>query len=873
MALAPGSSLGPYVLLAPIGAGGMGEVYRARDTKLKRDVALKVLPEAFASDPERMARFQREAQVLASLNHPNIATIYGAEQGALVMELVEGVALAGPLTEENALPIILQLIDALEYAHEKGIIHRDLKPANIKITPEGRVKVLDFGLAKAMTGDTAATGDPILSPTLTMQEATMAGVIMGTAAYMAPEQARGQNLDKRVDIWAFGVVVYQLLTGRMLFHEPTVSDTLAGVLRQNLDFGEAPTRFRRLLHRCLERDPRRRLRDIGDARAELEQTPTATAVQSATASRRLPWIVATVLGIAAVSIAAIQFHEAPPAALPVRFAVPPPDKGSRGPWLSFSPDGRYLAFTGSGEDGLSRLWLRSLDSLQSRALAGTEGTVTSFWSPDSRFVVFQSRGKLKKMDIAGGASQTLCDGVGVVLGGSWNSDGVILFGSNSGVIMKVPSAGGAASPITRTEPSHQEGNHSDPIFLGDGRHFIYVRRSSLAEYNGLYVGSLGVKPEQQSLIRIQATDFSPAYAPPVAGATGHLLFLRDGTLMAQPFDERSLQTSGEPFPIAENVGTSITRGSFTVSANGALAFDSGTGGGTRFNWFDRGGHLLGRVGDPGEYVDLALSPDDGRLAYSRPSPGATGIWLLDIARNANSRLTFQQDGARSAAWSPDGKYLAFASIRQSGVYVKAVTGGGSAEPLIRSGPFKFVSHWSPDGRFLLYTEAKNGLDILALADPLASGAHQPVPFADTGFNETHGQFSPDSRWVAYASDESGRYEICVRPFLPGGDRRGQSLVSTGGGMQPRWRSDGKELFYLSPDRKLMAVNVQIEPTFQSETPHALFETSAQAYANSSAVFRYDISKDGTRFLMLVPSTGVSSSSATVVLNWRAELKR
>jgi serine/threonine protein kinase len=867
--MTPQRTIAHYRITTKLGAGGMGEVWRATDTKLNRDVAIKLLPTSFAADPDRMARFQREAQVLASLNHPNIAAIYGVEEGALVMELVEGDALAGPLAEAEALPVIQQLIDALEYAHERGIIHRDLKPANIKITHEGRVKLLDFGLARAMTGDTAAATDPDACPTLTMR-ATLAGVIMGTAAYMAPEQARGLNVDKRADIWAFGVVVYELATGSRLFDGQTVSDTLAGVLHQELDLEKAPARFRGLLQRCLERDPRRRLRDIGDARSDIDRPPAAAAVEPATAPRPLPWILAGVLAAAAGGIAAIHFREAQPAASPIRFAVPPPDKGNFGPWLSLSPNGQHLAFTGSGEDGVSRLWLRSLDSLQSRPLAGTDGTLTTFWSPDSRSVVFQSGGKLKKIDIAGGPPQTLCDGVGVVLGGSWNRDGVILFGSNSGVIMQVSAAGGgAANPLTRTEPSRREGNHTDPTFLADGRHFIYMRRSSQAEYNGIYLGSLGVKPEQQSLRRIQATDFSPAYAPPVGGAPGQILFLRDGTLLAQPFDERRLATAGEPVPITGDVGTSLTRGSFTVSANGALAFHSGTGGGARFGWFDRGGRALWLAVDPGEYYGLALSPDDGRVAYSRPSAG--GIWLLDIARNANSRFTFQQDGARSAVWSPDGKYVAFASIRQSGVYVKATTRSGSEQPLISAGPLKFVSDWSRDGRFLLYTEAKNGLDLLFLSDPLAGGAHQPVPFADSGFNETQGQFSPDSRWVAYSSDETGRYEIYVRPFPPGGDRGGKSLVSNNGGMQPRWRDNGKELFYLSPDRNLMAVQVKTEPSFQSETPHPLFETSAQASADSNAVFRYDVTKDGQRFLILVPSSGITSVPTTVVLNWQAEL--
>ena len=885
--MSPQSSIAHYRIISKLGEGGMGEVWRATDTKLGRDVAIKILPEAFAQDPDRLARFTREAQVLAALNHTNIAAIYGVEERALVMELVEGATLAeriarGAMPLEEALPVAKQIAEALEYAHERGIIHRDLKPANVKIAPDGRVKLLDFGLAKALAGETAAA-DPRSSPTLTMR-ATLAGVIMGTAAYMSPEQARGQEANKRSDIWSFGVVLHEMLTGRTLFDAPTISDTLAAVLRADLDWsrlpGGLPPNIRTLLQRCLERDSNRRLRDIGDARLELEQPamqPVAPPSQPAPRLRLLPWIATwiagVILAIAAASIAVIHFGEAPPPAPLVRFLVAPPDKGNFNTWISLSPNGRQLAFTAAGPDGVSRVWLRPLDSVEARPLAGTEGTITSFWSPDSRFIVFQSTGKLKKIDVAGGPPQSLCNAGGVVLGGSWNQDGVIVFGGNGGPIMQVSSAGGAALPITRIEFSRQEGNHSDPIFLPDGRHFLYVRRSTLAEHSGIYAGSLGVQPAQQSLTRIQATDFSPAYAPPVRGGSlGHLLFLREGALMAQPFDHRRLQTAGEPVPIAEQVGTSITRAFFSVSANGVLAYRSGGSANTQLTWYDREGHVLGHAGDPGEYRDVALSPDATRVAHSLPFQAVSRqIWLLDIARGVNSPLTFQPEGAQSPAWSPDGKYVAFNSYRQAGLYVKATGTGASEQPVFRSGAFKFISDWSRDGHFLLYTEVGNQSDIFALPDPLDGGDRKPIPFANTEFNETGGQFSPDSRWVAYCSDESGKYEIYVRPFPPGGERSGKWMVSSGGGTQPRWRGDGKELFYLAPDRKLMAVDVKLEPVIQSAVPHPLIQTQAPTSANY--MYQYDVTRDGQRFLVIVPATGPASAPATVELNWDARLKR
>jgi len=876
--MSPGLSVAHYRVTAKLGEGGMGEVWRATDTKLNRDVAIKILPDAFAQDPDRLARFTREAQVLASLNHPNIAHIYGVEDRALVMELVDGPTLAehiaqGPVPLAEALEIARQIGDALEAAHERGIVHRDLKPANIKVTPEGRAKVLDFGLAKAMSADTAS-GDSVNSPTLTMR-ATVAGLILGTAGYMAPEQAKGKAVDKRADIWAFGVVLYEMLTGRRLFTGETVSDTLAAVLTKEPDVERAPVQVRKLLQSCLEKDPKRRLRDIGDAWRLLEDALETRPVQPVRV-RPLPWMIAAAVAtLAAAALALIHFRGAPAPAPLVRFSVPPPEKGTFSQWMAVSPDGRYLAFTAAGSDGLVRIWLRSLDSVELRPLASAEtsGIVTLFWSADSRYVGFQAADKIKKIDVAGGPSQTLCDAPAVMLGGSWNADGVILFGSNSGPIMRIPSAGGTASPVTRVEASRIEIYHSDPILLPDGIHFLYFRHSSKAENQGVFVGSLQAQPGEQSLKRIQPTDFSPGYAPSrTGGSVGHLLLLRDTSLVAQAFDERRLETRGEAIPIAEQIGTSITRAFFSVSAGGVLAYRSGGAANTQLTWYDRQGRALGVAAEAGLYQDAAISPDGGRLAYSRPTQGAMRqLWILDSARGIHTRFTFVPEGAQSGAWSPDGRHLAFSSVSGTAIYVKEVSNGGNAEPVFQTEAINFVNDWSPDGRFLLYTQATNALDVWALPNPLGGGGRKAIPIANSGFTEMHGQVSPDSRWVAYDSNESGNTEVYVCPFPPGDGRAGKWLISSKGGLQPRWRGDGKELFYLAPDHTLMTVDVTTGPVFQSATPHTLFPTPA--ISGNTLPYQYDVTRDGKRFVVLTPSPGAVSIPATVVLNWEAALKR
>ncbi|HEX4615450.1 MAG TPA: protein kinase [Stellaceae bacterium] len=876
--MSPQHFIAHYRIVSKLGEGGMGEVWRATDTKLGREVAIKVLPDVFARDADRMARFQREAQVLASLNHPNIAAIYGVEERALVMELVEGVTLAervaqGPIPLDEALDIARQIGEALEAAHDKGIVHRDLKPANIKLTPDGRVKVLDFGLAKAMAGD-AAIADPVNSPTLTMQ-ATVAGVILGTAGYMAPEQAKGRPVDRRADIWAFGVVLYEMLSGRTLFAGETLSETLAALLTREPDLGPIPPKVRNLLRSCLEKDPRKRLRDIGDAWRLVEQ-PSAPATTPVPAARRayLPWIAASVLGVIAITLAALHFGEALPQTPVTRFTIFPPEKGAFGQWLALSPDGRHLAFTGIAGDGGLRIWLRSFDSLELRSLVTAEGsgTFTVLWSPDSRFLVYQSAGKIRKIDIAGGPPQTLCDAPPVMLGGSWNKDGVILFGSNSGPIQRVPSTGGKAEPVTQLEQSRNEALHTDPIFLPDGAHFIYIRQSGKAEQKGVYVGSIEAKPAAQSLKRIAATEFSAGFAPARGSAPAYLLFLREDTLMAQPFDLRRMETMGEMLPIAEQIGTSISRSFFSVSREGTLAYRSGIGTSSQLISYDRQGHPAGNFIAGLELKDPAFSPDASRVLYS----GDTGaplreLWLYDIARGIQSRLTFLPEGAQSGVWSPDGQTIAFAPARQPGIYLMDAGNAGEPKRIFDSGLGAALESWSSDGRFLVYGEARHGYDVVALPLSGSGNDRHPIPIAASDAAEMHGQVSPDSQWVAYDSDESGKAEVFIRPFPPSGERAGKWQVSSLGGSQPRWRGDGKELFYIDPDHHLMAVDIQLQPRFQSGVPHALFTTPA--ISGRTLQYQYDVTRDGKRFVLVAPAAGAVSAPATVVQNWQGSLRK
>jgi serine/threonine protein kinase len=870
MTLTTGSRLGNYEILAPLGAGGMGEVYRARDTKLKREVALKVLPNAFAGDLERMARFQREAEILAALNHPNIAAVYGVEDRALIMELVEGDSPKGPMAFDEAWRIASQIAGALEYAHEKGIVHRDLKPANVKITPDGVVKLLDFGLAKAFTGESAGSADPDNSPTLTIG-ATQVGVILGTAAYMSPEQAKGKSVDKRADIWAFGVMVYELLTGQRLFPGEDVSDTLARVLTKQPDFGHVPAQSRRLLQSCLEKDPKRRLRDIGDVWRQLEDPPQA----APPARSNVPWAVAAVATAAALALGFLHVRERGPSAQTLRYNVPAPES-SRLRSLSLSPDGRYVAIAAQVNEK-QQLWLRPLDALRAQPMPGTEDATFPFWSPDSRYIGFFAQGKLKKIAASGGPAQSICD-VPDGRGGSWNREGVIVFSPSGGsrvAIQQVPSAGGVPRDVTKTR-----GNFLSPVFLPDGHHLLYLVAAA-SENNGIYLGSLDGSENRRVLGDVSSVVFAQVAS---GNRAGHLLFIRDNTLMAQPFDAVSAQLSGEASPIAEGVSFTSNGNTYapvTASENGVLAYVTGaTLLSNQIAWFDRAGTLLGQANAVGNVYAPSISPDEKTIAFTRNgASGTNDIWLQVLAHGTDRRFT--SDGSQNfdPVWSPDGDRIAFRSNRRGSpgdLYQKAVSGSGQDELLLATTNPKIVNQWSRDGQFIVYSElgpkSKEHLWVLPIG-PGPPGDRKGVQFLKTEFNEFQGQISPDDHWMAYTSDESGRREVYVRPFPLS---EGIWPISTAGGEQPRWRGDGKELFFVGADGKLMAVAVGTavagpQPSFDYGPPVPLFE--AGVVATNTHVFEYHVTRDGMRFLVDTKVNLAGSPPVTVVVNWQAGLKK
>ncbi len=861
-----GRTLAHYQVIEKLGQGGMGEVYRARDTKLARDVAIKVLPEALSQDRERLARFEREAQLLASLNHPNIAAIHGMEtvDGApfLVLEMVPGQSPAGPMPPEEAEAICQQIAEAIEAAHEKGIVHRDLTPANIKVTPEGQVKVLDFGLAKALAGD-STDASSATSPTLTVA-ATQAGVLMGTASYMSPEQARGRPAGRRADVWAFGCVYYELLTGRKAFDGDNISDILASVLKMEPDWPalpeSTPPRVRRLLRLCLEKDPKKRLRDIGDAWLEAE-APPGGAPAPRPPSRPVLLAAFGIALLSATALAALAYvHFREPAPVTTRFQVAPPETATNLEFPLISPDGRRLAFVASF-DGRRLIWIRPLDSLTARPLAGTDDANFPFWSPDGRSLAFFSGGKLKKIDTAGGPPQTLCDAETPGRGGTWNRDGTIVFvGGSRRPLERVSAAGGTPSAITTLE-AKTEISHRWPHFLPDGKRFLYWSMAADRQKSGLILASLDDPPGATERRRLVRGDSMAVYS------AGHLLFARDGTLMAQPFDLSAGRVSADAFPIVQQIGRAGGHTGWTAvsaSTEGALAYRTGTGALSQLTWFDRNGKQAGLVGALVRQIAPKLSPDGRRVAVSRDTQTQPDIYLLDLARDAATRFTFHLGSDITPVWSPDGARIAYSSHREDGanLYWRSSSGAGAEELLYKSVDNKYVTDWSPDGRFLLYTSfgGQTGLDILAL--PL-TGERKPVSLLETPFSESLGQFSPDGRWMAYHSDESGTPQVYVQGFPNAG---GKFQVSTTGGMRARWRRDGREIYFVGADSKMMAVDVKASGTsLEIGRPRELFQT--RMVVTTPYTHGFDVSGDGQRFLVNRSDEAEAASPLTVVMNW------
>jgi Tol biopolymer transport system component len=876
--MTPPSSIAHYKITTKLGEGGMGAVYRATDTKLARDVAIKVLPDSLAGDADRLARFTREAQVVASLNHPNIAAIYGVEDRALVLELVEGPTLAerlaqGPIPMEEALPIARQIADAMEFAHERGIIHRDLKPANIKIRNDGTVKVLDFGLAKALSPeDVSGSSDAMNSPTLTAR-ATQIGVILGTAAYMSPEQAKGRTVDRRADIWAFGVVVFEMLTGKRGYQAEDVSDTLAAVLTREVDWTALPTdtplRLRTLLRDCLARDPKQRLRDIGEARRVLDQLISGTPDSSAAAPsanvaahvaaiphspgwrRALPWTIAALAVVAAVAMFLWRESTNAAGARELRLQmVMPGDTNS----FAISPDGRFFAFSAAAANGNGvQLWLRPLDSEVAKPLAGTESSFIPFWSPDSKSIGFFSHQAMKRIDVESGAVQTLADAP-TPRGGSWNRDGTILFApAGNGPLYRIPATGGKPEQVTQQRA--QDASHRFPQFLPDGHHFLFWMHGP-PDVRGIYVGSL----DSKEFHRICVADGPAVFVPP-----NHILLVRERVLYAQRFDPAKMEIAGEPFPVTS--GLSAGWASFlriSVSDTGLIVYRLDETTRRQVTWLDRSGRPAGTVGEPVANARSGdFSPDGRTLAISigRGEAGANDVMLMDMSRGTLTRLTAEDSGY--PIWSPDGTRIAFQTGRVGllDLYTKVVGSSGPDEVLFASKEAKNLDDWSPNGKYVLFSSQSptTARDVWAL--PVDGTDRKPFPVAQTAAEEANGKFSPDGKWVSYDSDETGHREVFVRPFPgPGPAVR----VSTGGGQTPFWRHDGKELFYRTTDDQLMAVSVTAsgKGTLDFGLPQSLFKIKGYIVPET----------DGQRFLWLLPIGNFSQPPITVIVNWAGQQK-
>jgi serine/threonine protein kinase len=856
--MSPGSRIGPYEVLAKLGEGGMGEVYRARDTRLNRDVALKVLPEAFASDASRLARFEREAQLLASLNHQNVASIYGVEEGALVLELVDGPTLAdrlvhGPIPIDQALLIARQIAEALEAAHERGIVHRDLKPANIKVRDDGTVKVLDFGLAKALETEplSAAVSQ---SPTITSPAMTRVGVILGTAAYMSPEQARGRQADARSDIWAFGCVVYEMLAGNRAFGGDEVADTLAAILRAEPDWirlpASTPAAIRRLLARCLRKEPKQRLHHIADARIEIDEviaSPGSNVTSGESpAGRRWQWVAAAALvgllvgGLTGWIFASRDVDDR--STLQQLSIVAPPRAGFVSDAPQISPDGKTVAFVATDGSGKTLLYIRPLDSTTARPLAGTDEASMPFWSPDSTRIGFFTQDQLKTIAIDGRDLQVLAP-VQVPRGGTWSRDGVILY-SPTPLDLRRISANGGASIDLRSTQGYKAGRIF-PFFLPDGRHYLYLS-SSGGIGRTIHVGTLDSAEERELL----ATDSSPAFTQ-----AGYVLFRRGAALMMQAFDPRAVQLNGEPRLVTPTVGINPVTGQslMSISDQGALVyFDSLPK--SQMTLVDRTGNQIAVIGPPGYRQVFCITGDDTRVVFDEVDFATRNadVWTLDLNGDHSARgvrLTFDPALDFFPVCPPDrnGEVI-FTSLRESlaRLFRVPLNEPGKDQTLLAAS-IRVPEHRSNDGHWLLYRTigSATGWDIWAL--PVGS-PDQAVEVAVSAAEERDARMSPDGRWIAYASSERGVTEVMVQPFPKRGTTKWQ--ISDGGGHQPQWSRDGRELFYLRGDKKLMVVNVAVNgESFATSPSKPLFDTNFTLLDRVSRGTQYAVLKNGQQFLI------------------------
>jgi len=857
----------------------MGVVYRGRDARLQRDVALKLLPEHFANDAERLPRFEREAQVLASLNHSNIAQIYGLEQvngaACIVMELVDGETLEeklkrGPLPIDEAIEIARQIADALATAHERGIVHRDLKPANIKLTPGGTVKVLDFGLAKALGPRTPELNVTTMA---TVASGTVAGVIVGTPGYMSPEQARGKDVDSRTDIWAFGCVLYEMLTARQAFAGETITDVLAKIVASPPDLellpASTPASIRLLLSSALNKNSAQRLQHIGDTRLFLEgplAAPTATAA-AAPASRgfRRTWLVAA-LAIAAAGagfLAALALRQRPETAPQMRFEIALP--GLIGTPIP-SPDGKWILYATQPADGKRVAWLRPIGSDTAQQIPGTENINGALSSPDSRRLATLSDGILRIFDLASGSSRALGQ-VGALRGGSWNRDGVIIMGRvPDNIIVRTADSGGEVTPVTKLDAGRKEVLHAIPVFLPDGNHFLYLVVAGTD--SGIYRASLDNTDAPTRLIALAPNNFNGmSYVP-----SGHLLYSNEGKLSAQRVDAMG-NPQGDPVLVADNLD-----GGFTATDTGLLLYHKAAPRvGKQLLWFTRDGKQLGPVGAEANYGNVDLSPQGDRAAVDIVTNGNRDIWVVDLGRAVAQPVTFDPGSDWTASWSPDGSRLVFGSSRSNSdgttkIYEKSSTGAGT-ETVLPSGDVSSIPvHWSSDGKYILFSrqrQLRNTSSYDTWLLPLF-GDRKPVPLLETGFDKFQARVSPNSNFVAYSTNESGTYQVVVQTFPDASGGKWQ--ISATGGVEPKWRRDGRELYYLGTDGKLMSVAIS-GPPFTAGRPVELFQTPLTVnLAQPTRDRRYDVAPDG-RFLMVVPGATGAPTPYSIVVNWTEGLAR